>query len=103
MTPQMFALSLGLGAMLAAADLAQGAPRCDSRETLVALLADRCNETRRAFGIAGQSAVMELFAAEAAGTWSITLTLPDGPMCLMATDTNYEAVTEDLPAKGNPA
>ncbi|WP_374396110.1 hypothetical protein [Tabrizicola sp.] len=103
MTPQMFALSLGLAAMLAAAQVAHSAPQCDSREAVTALLADRYGETRRAFGIAGEAAVMELYAADETGTWSITLTLPDGRMCLMASGSNYEAVTEDLPAKGAPA
>ncbi len=103
MTPQMFALSLGLAAMLAAADIAHGAPQCDSRETVTALLADRYGETRRALGIAGKAAVMELYAADTTGTWSITLTLPDGRMCLMASGSGYETVTEDLPAKGSPA
>ena len=103
MTQEMFALSLGLAAMLAAADIAHSAPQCDSRETVTALLADRYGETRRAIGIAGQSAVMELFAAEATGTWTITVTLPDGRMCLMASGTNYETVTEALPAGGDPA
>lgn len=103
MTPQMFALSLGLAAMLAAADIAHGAPQCDSRETVTALLADRYGETRRSLGIAGKAAVMELYAADTTGTCSITITLPDGRMCLMASGSNYEAVTEDLPAKGTPA
>lgn len=103
MTQQMFALSLGLGAMLAAAQIAHSAPQCDSRKAVTALLADRYHETRRALGIAGESAVMEIFAAEATGTWSITMTLPDGTMCLMASGSNYEKVTEKLPAKGAPA
>ena len=103
MTQQMFALSLGLGGMLAAAQIAHSAPQCDSRETVTALLADRYDETRRAIGIAGEAAVMELFAAETTGTWSITMTLPDGRMCLMASGSNYETVTEQLPAKGDPA
>ena len=103
MTQEMFALSLGLAAMLAAADIAHSAPQCDSRETVTALLADRYDETRRALGIAGQAAVMELLAAEATGTWSITITLPDGRMCLMASGSNYEAVSEGLPARGDPA
>jgi hypothetical protein len=103
MTQQMFALSLGLAGMLAAADLAHGAPQCDSREAVTALLADRYGETRRSVGIAGQAAVMELFASEDTGTWSITMTLPDGMMCLMASGSNYEVVTEELPAKGDPA
>ena len=103
MTHEMLALSFGIAAMFAAADTAHGAPQCDTRDRVIALLADRYGETRRAIGIAGQSAVMELYAAEATGTWSITLTLPDGRMCLMASGANYETVTEDLPAKGYPA
>ena len=103
MTPQMFALSLGLGAMLAAAQIAHSAPQCDSREAVTALLADRYGETRRSLGIAGEAAVIELYAADTPGTWSITLTLPDGRMCLMASGSGYETVTEDLPAKGSPA
>jgi hypothetical protein len=103
MTQQMLALSLGLAGMIAAADLAHGAPQCDSREVVTALLADRYGETRRAVGIAGQDAVMELFAADSTGTWSITMTLPDGMMCLMASGSGYEALTDELPAKGDPA
>ena len=102
MTQQMFALSFGLAAVLAATQIAHSAPQCDRRETVTALLADRYNETSRAVGIAGQGAVMELYAAET-GTWSITMTLPDGTMCLMASVSNYETVAEDLPAKGDPA
>ena len=103
MSQQMFALSFGLAVVLAATQIAHSAPQCDSREAVTALLADRYNETRRAVGIAGQSAVMELFAAEDTGTWSITMTLPDGRMCLMASGSNYETVSEELPAKGDPA
>lgn len=103
MTQEMLALSLGLAGMLAAAQIAHSAPQCDNRETVVALLADRYGETRRAIGIAGQAAVMEFFAADETGTWSITMTLPDGRMCLMASGSNYEEVTENLPATGAPA
>ncbi|MFN3280327.1 MAG: hypothetical protein ACK40I_01445 [Tabrizicola sp.] len=99
----MFALSFGLAAMLAATDIAQGAPQCDSREAVTSLLADRYGETRRSVGIAGQAAVMELYASDETGTWSITMTLPDGRMCLMASGSDYEAVTERLPAAGDPA
>ncbi|WP_333816454.1 hypothetical protein [Tabrizicola sp.] len=103
MTQQMFAFSLGVGVLLAAAGIAQSAPQCDSRDAVTALLAQRYGETRRSIGIAGEAAVMELYAAEATGTWSITLTLPDGRMCLIASGSNYETVTEDLPARGDPA
>jgi hypothetical protein len=102
MPQQLFALSFGLAAVLAAAQVAQGAPQCDSREALTALLADRYRETRRAVGIAGQAAVMELYASDETGTWSIAIILPDGRMCLMASGSNYEALAEEFPANGKP-
>jgi hypothetical protein len=100
MTQPMFILSLGFGGVILATQIAHSAPQCDARDRVVELLADRYGETRRSIGIAGEDAVMELFAAETTGTWTITVTLPDGRMCLMASGVGYEPVTEDLPAKG---
>jgi hypothetical protein len=65
---------------------------------VTALLADRYGETRRALGLAGEAAVMELYASGTTGTWTITMTLPDGRMCLMASGAGYEALTEKPPA-----
>jgi hypothetical protein len=101
MTHPLFALSLGFGAVILATQIAHSAPQCDSRESVTALLSDRYGETRQALGLAGEAAVMELFASEATGTWSITMTLPDGRMCLMASGAGFEAVTEKLPARGD--
>ena len=100
MNQQMFALSLGLVGMIAAADIAKAATQCDARDRVMALLADRYGETRRGIGTAGEGAVMELFAAEETGTWTITVTLPDGQMCLVASGARFEAVTEELPTRG---
>lgn len=103
MTQSMFALSLGFGGVILATQIAFGAPQCDARDRLTALLADRYGESRQALGLAGEAGVMELFASPATGTWTITLTLPDGRMCLMASGTAYEALKEDLPARGRRA
>lgn len=103
MNQMMFALSLGIGGMLLAADIARGETQCDQRDRVVAFLAERYGETRRSIGLAGDGAVMELFAAADTGSWTITVTLPDGQMCLVAAGSAYEAVTEALPAKGIPA
>ena len=99
-TRLIFALSLGFGGVILATQIGYANPQCDSRAVVTALLADRYGETRRAMGVAGQSAVMELFAANATGTWTITMTLPNGQMCLMASGTGFEALTEELPARG---
>ena len=103
MTRPLFALSLGFGGVILATQIAFSAPQCDSREAVTALLVDRYGETRRAIGLAGEAAIMELYASGATGTWSITITLPDGQMCLMASGSGFEALTEGLPAPGDPA
>jgi hypothetical protein len=100
MTQRIFALTLGFGAVILATQVAHAASHCDARDRVVALLAERYGETRRSVGIAGDDAVMELFAAEETGTWTITVTLPDGQTCLMASGVGYEALSEELPAKG---
>jgi hypothetical protein len=57
-------------------------------------------ETRRGMGLAGQSAVVELFASAETGTWTVTATLADGTTCLVASGQGWEPVTEELPASG---
>ncbi len=100
MTHPIFALSLGFGGVILATQIAFSAPQCDTRDRVTALLSDSYGETRRFIGVAGEAAVMELFAADATGTWTITFTLPDGQMCLMASGTGFEALVDGLPAKG---
>jgi hypothetical protein len=98
MHPSLFALSLGFGGVILATQIAHSDPPCDRRETVTALLADRYDETRRALGLAGEAAVMELYASDTTGTWTITMTLPDGRMCLMASGAGYEAISAPDPA-----
>lgn len=100
MTQPLFALSLGFGGVILATQIAFGAPQCDSRDRVTALLAERYGESRQALGLAGQAGVMELYASEATGTWTITLTLPDGRMCLMASGSAYEGLADKLSARG---
>ncbi len=100
MTQMQFALSLGFGGVILATQIAYSAPQCDARDRVTALLADRYGETRRALGLAGEAAVMELFASDTTGSWTITLTLPDGQMCLMAAGSDFQALQAELPATG---
>jgi hypothetical protein len=103
MQQMLFALSLGLAGMVMAvnAGFAQGA-QCAARDTVMAHLTDTYGETRRGIGLAGQGAVMEVFAADATGTWTILMTLPNGTSCMIASGQGYEAVMDKLPAKGEP-
>ena len=102
MNQTMLALSLGFGGVILATQIAEASPQCGPRDVVTNLLVERYGETRRAIGLAGETAVMELFASDTTGTWTVTFTTPDGQMCLMASGAGYEAVTEELPAEGAP-
>ncbi len=98
--PCLSALALALAALLApSATLA--APQCAPRPQVLEILADRFGEGRRVIGIAADGSVMEIFAAPS-GTWSLTVTLPDGRTCLLASGSDFEAMDETPPA-GTPS
>ena len=101
MNRTVFALSLGFGALILATQNAQAA-QCGPRAVVVAQLAERYGESRRGMGLAGNAAIVEVFVSETA-TWTVTVTMPDGRTCLLASGTGWETLDEALPAKGDPA
>lgn len=103
MTRTLFALSLGFVGLILATQAGFAAPQCGPRAAILDQLSSRYGETRRGIGLAANTQVMEIFANTESGSWTITVTLPDGITCLAASGQNFETTTEDLPAKGNPA
>ena len=92
------ALMMALGAQAALA-----MPHCGSRDDVVASLADQHHETHRASGLESETGLMEIWASDADGSWTILLTRPDGQTCVMATgsywlETIKAAVPEGVPA-----
>ena len=107
----LFTLSFGFAALIFAVQHAHGqtplpqtpSSQCAPRADVLQALGSKYGEARRAIGIAGQTNVMELFANPETGTWTITATAPNGSMCLLASGSNLEFVTDPAPAKGSPA
>ena len=96
--------ALFLGAITACLPVAaQTARNCAPRDIVVGRLAESYGETRQSIGLGANNAVVEVFASQESGTWSITVTMPDGMTCLVASGQAYEALAEALPAKGNDA
>ena len=94
-------LCLGLVAfaVLCPADraMAQQVTRtCGDRERIVAGLASRYGETRQSIGLGSKNQVVETWASDETGTWTITVTHPNGLTCLMASGQAFEAVDEAL-------
>ncbi|WP_170789727.1 hypothetical protein [Ruegeria lacuscaerulensis] len=96
MKKTLFTMTIGLGIMVLAAQQVQ-ARTCAPREDLVKRLTETYGETRQVIGIARQGAVMEVYASAASGSWTITVTLPDGVTCLIASGQSYEDMAEALP------
>jgi hypothetical protein len=105
MDKMLFALSLGFAGLIFATQAALAA-QCAPREQVVAGLATGFDEVRRGAGLTaapdGRAQVIEIFTS-ASGSWTIVVTRPDGQTCLVASGQAWEEITEELPAKGEPA
>lgn len=77
--------------------------QCAPRDRVVAHLAAKYSETRRSVGLAANNMVLEVFASEETGSWTITVTSAQGITCLVASGQNFQAVQDDPPATGSPA
>lgn len=94
--------SLGVGAVLTMTLPAAAQSQCASREAVVNQLAERFGESRQSIGMAQGDRVVETYASATSGTWTITVTLPDGRMCIIAAGQAWEKIDEAV-ALGEPA
>jgi hypothetical protein len=79
------------------------AAQCAAHDVVAQNLATQFGEVRRSIGLAEDNTVMETYASAETGTWTVTLTLPDGQTCLVAAGTHFETTAATPPAKGDPA
>lgn len=96
------AAALILSLQGAAAQSAPGGGQCAARDRVVSALAAKYGETRHGIGLAANNTVMEVFASEKTGTWTITVTMPTGVTCMVASGQGYEALAETMPVPGLP-
>ncbi|MEJ6390694.1 hypothetical protein [Gymnodinialimonas ulvae] len=88
-------------ALLLAGSVAAQTMLCGQREMVVDELTGRYGEEVRGMGLAHQNRIVEVFVSEETGTWTITVTSPNGTTCLMAAGQHFatmapEAAGEDL-------
>ncbi|MCJ8333558.1 MAG: hypothetical protein MJH10_04815, partial [Epibacterium sp.] len=60
-------------------------------------LADKYGESRQSIGMGQKGVLMETFASDETGSWTITVTTPQGITCLVASGQAYELLAEALP------
>ncbi|MDJ0826143.1 MAG: hypothetical protein QNJ16_11630 [Rhodobacter sp.] len=102
MKRQFLALSLGVGAMILATQhaFAQQSRNCADRARVVERLASGYGETRQSIGLGANNSVIEVFASLETGTWTITVTSPQGLTCLVASGQAFENTEEELTPTG---
>ena len=80
---------------------AQQNRNCAPREAVVDRLASTYGESRQSIGLGERGMVIETFASRETGTWTITVTAPNGLTCLVASGQGWEELTEALPPGGD--
>ena len=76
--------------VLALATPAEAQMACGARDAVVAKLGQVYGEVRRGGGLAGPTAMFELWVSEATGTWTILMTTPDGLSCVMVVGDGWQ-------------
>lgn len=89
--------------LVATTDVSAQGRNCGPRDAVVTRLAEGYGETRQSMGLGANNAVIEVFASDETGSWTITVTQPNGLTCLVASGQGYEQLAEALPAKGEDA
>lgn len=108
--PRLARAPIGLAALLCAGAAAyhpvpaaaQG-QACGPRDVVISRLAETYGETRHSIGLGSNNAVMELFASDETGTWTITVTSTNGVTCLVASGLAFETLAESLPPEESDA
>ena len=77
---------------------ALAAPQCGVTADVVTALAMNYGEVLQASGLAQDNTVMGLYASPETGTWTLTVTLPNGMTCLVAAGQDYMAAAQGEPA-----
>ena len=92
-----------LAALILAATPVLGQGRnCADRESIIDLLAGQYEEHPQMIGLAPGTTVLEVFANESTGTWSILVTTARGLTCLVASGGDFQTLNTSAPKEGDP-
>jgi hypothetical protein len=95
-------LALGLGALVPLPVAAQNAI-CGERASIIERLRTKYGESLRGAGVFQGRRVVEVWASETSGSWTIVVTLPNGSTCLMASGEDWEGIEASAPVSGRGA
>lgn len=97
MNNKLLTLSLSIGAILLSTQFAHSQPaNCGKRDAMVNRLTKTYGEVRQSMGLAANNSVLEVFASDETGTWTIIVTTSRGVTCLVASGQAFEELAESL-------
>lgn len=99
---QKFLLPLSLLTAFTLPSAAWAQMACGDRERIVGQLAKKYGETPQSIGLGRNQGVVETFASDKTGTWTIILTTPEGRSCLLAAGEGFEALEPKAPDQSDP-
>ena len=76
--------------------------QCAPRPVVVAALTEKFGETRHAIGLNGGGNVIEVYGNLETGSWTITVTSPQGITCLVADGSAFVLTADPAPPEGDP-
>jgi hypothetical protein len=94
--------ALVLGMAATAPPFAQAQMACGTRDSVVESLGKKYGEVRRGGGLTGSTAIFEIWASEATGTWTILKTTPNGMACIMAVGEGWHDDARNVSPAGSP-
>lgn len=75
---------------------------CAPRDHIILRLATVFGEVRRGVGLSGNGSLVEIYASEATGTWTLVFTDAQGVSCLVAAGQSWETVAPVALPDGDP-
>ncbi len=91
--------TLLLGTALAVFSSAAGAQsqsQCNTRDSVLSLLASKYKESPVAVGVTNTGGLVEVLSTGDGNTWTIIVTTPQGMSCLVAAGEGWRALEQDL-------
>ena len=96
-------LALSAGIIALSTTAASAMPHCAERDAVIASLQDRYAERHIASGLQSDTGLLEIWASEIDGSWTVLMTRPDGQTCVVASGTHWLEQDTMKVALGEPA
>ena len=97
-----------LGLVLATITIASATPSfsgqraCGARDAIVERLGEKYGEQPTGAGLSHSNSILEIFASEKTGTWTILMTTASGQTCLIAAGEYWDGAPALLTKSGQP-